>query len=148
MFISKAFAASGAETATSGSGVPGGDAVAAAVSSLVASTAAPGGAGMSPAPSPAGGTEMLLWNVGMIAALVAMFYLLLIRPQQKRFREHKDMIDSLKKGDRVLTGGGLIGKVDKIVSDTEILVDLGNGVKVSALRSTVQTRLDEPGKAS
>ncbi len=97
---------------------------------------------------PAGGTEMLLWNVGLIVVLVAMFYLLLIRPQQKRFREHKDMLDTLKKGDKVLTGGGLIGRVDKVVNDTEILVDLGNGVKVTALRSTVQTRLDAPGKTA
>lgn len=143
MFISSAQASQGgaesAASAATDSAATAGSVPAATGTATSAGTGAP----MMP---PAGGTEMLLWNVGLIVVLVAMFYLLLIRPQQKRFREHKDMLDTLKKGDKVLTGGGLIGKVDKIVNDTEILVDLGNGIKVTALRSTVQTRLDAPVK--
>lgn len=86
--------------------------------------------------------SVMLWNIGLIVILVVMFYLLLILPQQRRFKEHKLMLDALKKGDRVLTGGGLVGKVEKILDDEEILIDLGNGVKVTALRSAVQSRLE------
>ena len=86
---------------------------------------------------------ILMQNVAMIVLLVVMFYFLLIRPQQKRFKEHKEMVDSLKKGDRVITGGGLIGKIDTLVSDTEVIVDLGNGVKVTVLRGMIQSTPDK-----
>ena len=81
---------------------------------------------------------ILIQNVAMIFLLVVMFYFLLIRPQQKRFKEHKDMIDSLKVGDKVFVGG-LVGTVGALTNDTEISVDLGNGTKVTALRSFVTT---------
>lgn len=89
------------------------------------------------------------WNMGLIAILVIMFYILLIRPQQKRFAEHKDMLGGLKKGDKVVTAGGLVGKVDKLAGDNEVLVDLGNGVKVTALLNTIQNKVDKtPAKAA
>jgi len=104
------------------------------------------GAGAAAAPS-AG--EAFMWNMGLVLILVAMFYLLLIRPQQKRFKEHAAMLDSLKKGDSVVTNGGLVGKVDQLVGNEEIVVDLGSGVKVSVLRSAIQTRKGGlPGKAA
>ncbi len=87
-------------------------------------------------PSPA---SAFAWNMGMVLILVVLFYLLLIRPQQKRFQAHKEMQDALKKGDKVSTAGGLLGKVDKIVNDNEAVIDLGNGIKVTALRSTLTT---------
>ena len=101
----------------------------------------PGGAAanMPEAPSP---MEAFMWNMGLILLLVVMFYVLLIMPQQRRFKEHGIMLSGLKKGDKVVTGGGFIGTIDKIVSDTEILVDLGGGVKVTALRSSLQGRND------
>lgn len=86
---------------------------------------------------------ILMQNVAMIVLLVVMFYFLLIRPQQKRFKEHKEMIDALKKGDKVITGGGLVGRIDTLSSDTEVLVDLGNGVKVTVLRSMIQATPDK-----
>lgn len=85
---------------------------------------------------------ILLQNVGMIVLLVIMFYFLLIRPQQKRFKEHKEMIESLKIGDKVYVGG-LVGTVATLNNDTEITVDLGNGNKVTALRSFVTTPAPE-----
>lgn len=94
-----------------------------------------------PGAAPDSGSVMM-WNIGLIVVLVVMFYLLLIMPQQRRFKEHKLMLDSLKKGDRVVAGGGLVGKVEKILDDEEILIDLGNGIKVTALRAAVQTRLE------
>lgn len=84
--------------------------------------------------------EAFMMNMLLILVLVALFYVLMIMPQQKRFKEHRAMLDSLKKGDKVLTAGGLIGKVDKIKDDNEVVVDLGNGIKVSALRSTIQSK--------
>lgn len=96
-----------------------------------------------PTQNPPDTQGMLIQNIGMIVLLVFMFYFLLIRPQQKRFKEHKLMVDALKPGDAVITSGGLIGKLDKIIDDKEVIVDLGNGLKVTALRHTIQIK-DKP----
>ena len=61
--------------------------------------------------------------------IFVVFYFLLIRPQQKRAKEHKEMVEGLKRGDEVITQGGLIGKVSK-VADEEVTVELADGVKV------------------
>jgi len=87
------------------------------------------------------------WNMGLVLVLVVLFYVLLIAPQQRRFKEHGKMLSELKKGDRVVTGGGLVGKIDKMVGDDEVVVDLGNGTKVTALLSTLQGK-NAPLKAA
>ena len=77
--------------------------------------------------------------LGLVLVLVVLFYILLIRPQQKRFREHSEMLSGLKKGDRVVTGGGLVGTIEKIEEgNSEVVVNLGNGLKVTAVRNTLQ----------
>ena len=81
-------------------------------------------------------------NMGLIAVMFLLFYFLMIRPQQKRLKEQRLMLDDLKKGDKVVTGGGLVGTVSKVISDTEVEVDLG-GSKVTALRYTIQTRMSD-----
>lgn len=87
--------------------------------------------------------EAFALNMLLIVILVVMFYVLLIMPQQKRFKKHREMINQLKKGDGVITAGGLIGKVHKVVEDKdEMIVDLGDGVKVTAIRSTIQRKAD------
>jgi len=83
------------------------------------------------------------WNMGLILVMVALFYILLIRPQQKRFAEHKDMLGALKKGDKVVTAGGLVGKIDKLSGEDEVIVDLGGGTKVTALLSTIQAKTEK-----
>ena len=83
-----------------------------------------------------------IWNMGLVLILVVLFYVLLIAPQQRRFKEHNKMLSELKKGDRVVTGGGLVGKIDKMGEDNEVVVDLGNSVKVTALLSTLQGKND------
>lgn len=99
------------------------------------------GADIAATPGAPSAGEAFMWNMGMILVLVAMFYLLLIRPQQKRFKEHQQMLDALKKGDKVMTGGGLLGKIEKISdSSDEVVVDLGNGLKVTAVRSTLSQK--------
>ncbi len=95
-----------------------------------------------------GAMESFIWNMGLVLVLVVLFYVLLIAPQQKRFKEHSQMLSALKKGDKVITGGGLVGTIDKLVDDKEVVVDLGNGLKVTALRATLQGKSDASlGKA-
>lgn len=101
-------------------------------------------AAMPEAPSAA---NAFAWNMGLILVLVLMFYVLLIRPQQKRFNEHKAMLEQLKKGDKVVTSGGLVGKIDKMQGDDEVVVDLGNNIKVTALRHTISAKTEKPPEA-
>lgn len=83
-----------------------------------------------------------LWTIIMMVFMIVAFYFLLIRPQSKRMAAHKQMVSELKKGDRVVTAGGLVGKIDKLTSDEEVVIDLG-GTKVTALRHTIQTTTDK-----
>ena len=69
--------------------------------------------------------------------VLAIMYFLLIRPQQKKAKDHKKMVAALRKGDKVVTQGGLIGKVTKVKDDGEIEVEIASGVKVRVVQSTV-----------
>jgi preprotein translocase subunit YajC len=69
------------------------------------------------------------------------FYFFLIRPQQKRVKDHKSMVDSLKRGDEVITSGGIIGIVDRVMEDDRIEVIIGEGTKVQIIRSTITSLL-------
>ena len=71
-----------------------------------------------------------------LVLIFAIMYFLLIRPQQKKVKQHQAMVAALRKGDQVVTQGGLIGKVSK-VSDDELEVEVATGVKVRVVRSTV-----------
>ena len=78
-------------------------------------------------------------GIGQFIPLIlifVIFYFFLIRPQQKKVKEHKAMVESLKKGDKVVTGGGLIGTVTD-VSENEVDVDFGNNIKIKSLKSTL-----------
>jgi preprotein translocase subunit YajC len=78
--------------------------------------------------------------IGMILPLVlimGVFYFLLIRPQQRKMKEHQEMLKKVGKGDTVITSGGLIGKVIKVVDDNELQVEIGENVRVRVLRSGV-----------
>ncbi len=69
--------------------------------------------------------------------IFAIMYFLMIRPQQKKMKEHKAMVANLRRGDQIITQGGLIGKVAKVKDDNEIEVELAEGVKVRLVRATV-----------
>ncbi len=69
------------------------------------------------------------------------FYFFLIRPQQKRVKDHKTMVDSLKRGDEVITSGGIIGIVDRVMEDDRIEVIIGESTKVQIIRSTITSLL-------
>ena len=92
------------------------------------------------APSAGEASDM---NIGMVLILVVLFYLLMIRPQQRRFKEHAEMLRKLDKGSKVVTQGGLVGVIEKVISDNDVLVDFGNGVKMTVLRSSVVGRYEE-----
>lgn len=72
-----------------------------------------------------------------LVLIFIVFYFLLIRPQQKKVKEHQDMLSALRRGDKVVTNGGIIGTVAKITSDSEILVEISEGVRVRVVRSMV-----------
>ena len=78
-----------------------------------------------------------LSQILLLVAIFAVFYFLLIRPQQKRAKEHQAMIKAVRRGDVVVTGGGLIGKVVRIESGEEIMVELADGVRVRVVSSTL-----------
>ncbi len=87
----------------------------------------------------AAGGESILTSMLPLFIILAIFYFIVIRPQNKRMHEHRAMINDLKKGDKIVTGGGLIGKVKKTVGDDELVVELADGFDVNVLRSTVMT---------
>ncbi|MGO1117439.1 preprotein translocase subunit YajC [Rhodovibrionaceae bacterium A322] len=84
----------------------------------------------------AGGADMLTSFLPLIL-IFAVFYFLLIRPQQKKAKQHRAMIDAVKRGDEVLTAGGLFGKVTKVVDDTKVEVEIAEGVKVRVAKATL-----------
>jgi preprotein translocase subunit YajC len=97
--------------------------------SLIAAAAAPSG------------TMAFLVNIFPLLLVFVIFYFLMIRPQQKRMRDHQAQIAAVKKGDRIVTGGGLIGKVTK-VNDNEVEVELAQGIRVTAVKSTLTQVID------
>ncbi|MEE9271895.1 MAG: preprotein translocase subunit YajC [Robiginitomaculum sp.] len=86
-------------------------------------------------------------QVPFIIAIVGIFYFLLIRPQKKRVKEHKAMLASVQRGDKVVTAGGLIGKVVK-VEEGELTVDLGSGNKVKVVASMLTDVLNKTASAN
>lgn len=93
-------------------------------------------------------SNLLLQFLPLILIFVV-FYFLLIRPQQKRLKEHRDMLAAIRRGDRVVTGGGIIGTVVKVGADDELSVEIADGVRVKVVRSTVTSVLakTEPAKS-
>ena len=69
--------------------------------------------------------------------IFAIMYFLLIRPQQKKVKEHQAMVGAVRRGDQVVTQGGLIGKVTKVKEDNELEVEIADGVKVRVVQSTL-----------
>ena len=83
-------------------------------------------------------------GIGQFIPLIlifVIFYFFLIRPQQKRVKDHKAMVESLKRGDEVITSGGIIGVVDRVMEDDRIEVVIGEGTKVQIIKSTITSLL-------
>jgi len=69
--------------------------------------------------------------------IIPIIYFLILRPQQQRVKQHKEMVKALRRGDSVVTNGGLLGKVTKVVDDDQIEVEIADGVRVRQMRSMV-----------
>ncbi len=82
-----------------------------------------------------GGSELTTFLPFVLIFVV--FYFLLIRPQQKRAKDHKQMVLQLRRGDRVVTAGGIVGKVSRAPEDGEVEVEIAEGVKVKVVRETI-----------
>jgi preprotein translocase subunit YajC len=79
----------------------------------------------------------LLQTVAPLALVFAIFYFLIIRPQQQRAKTHREMVDNVRRGDTVVTAGGLVGKVSKVKDEAEVLVEIADNVMVRVLKSTL-----------
>ena len=73
--------------------------------------------------------------------IFVIFYFFLIRPQQKRVKDHKAMVASLKRGDEIITSGGIIGTIERVMEDDRIEVIIGQNTKVQIIRSTITSLL-------
>ncbi|MEO1193130.1 MAG: preprotein translocase subunit YajC [Pseudomonadota bacterium] len=97
----------------------------------------------------AGGGGDIIMSLLPLVLIFVVFYFLLIRPQQKRAKEHRNMVANLRRGDRVVTGAGFVGQVTKTLNDNEVQVEIAEGVRVKVIRGTITTVLDrsEPAPA-
>ena len=69
--------------------------------------------------------------------IFAIFYFLLIRPQQKKAKQHKEMVAAIQRGDKILSSGGMRGKVIRVINDNDVEVEISNGVNVVMVKSTI-----------
>jgi preprotein translocase subunit YajC len=80
--------------------------------------------------------------------IFVIFYFLLIRPQQQRVKTHQQMVDSVRRGDTVVTAGGIVGKVAKVKDDGELMVEIADNVQVRVLKSTLTEVRSKGGEKS
>ncbi len=99
---------------------------------------------ISPAYAQAAGaadSSSMLVQMAPLALIFVVFYFFLIRPQQQKAKQQRSMLDAIRRGDRVVTGGGFIGTVSKVVNNEEVLIDLADNVRVRVVRSTIASVL-------
>ena len=71
--------------------------------------------------------------------IFVIFYFFLIRPQQKRVKEHKNMVSELKRGDEVITSGGIVGRIERILEDDKVELSIAENVNIKVVQSTIQS---------
>ena len=96
----------------------------------------------------AGGAGSAFASFMPLILIFAIMYFLLIRPQQKKMKELKAMVDALRKGDQVLTQGGIIGKISRVGDDGVVEVEIADGVKVKVIKSTIVQVMNKTEPAS
>ena len=84
-----------------------------------------------------GDTNSMLMSLLPFALIFVIMYFLILRPQQKRVKEHGELVKNLRRGDTVVTSGGMVGKVTKVVDDEQIEVEIADGVRVRQMRQMV-----------
>lgn len=87
--------------------------------------------------APGGGMDSILIQILPFVAIFAIMYFLILRPQSQRMRAHKEMISNVRRGDVVVTSGGIIGKIIRVVDDHEVQVEIAENVRVRLLRSMI-----------
>jgi preprotein translocase subunit YajC len=93
------------------------------------------------ATGPATSSDFNVMSFLPLVLIFVVFYFLLIRPQQKKLKEHKAMVDGVRRGDRIITAGGIHGTVTRVSGDDEAIVEIAEGVRVRVVRSTITTVL-------
>ncbi|MCB6177452.1 preprotein translocase subunit YajC [Rhodobacter sp. Har01] len=96
----------------------------------------------------AGGAAGAFASFVPLILIFGIMYFLLIRPQQKKLKEHKAMVEALRRGDQIVTQGGVIGKVTKVQEDGIVEVEIADGVKVKVMRHTIATVLNKTEPAA
>ncbi len=94
------------------------------------------------------GSQSVMLQMLPLVLIFVVFYFLLIRPQQKKAKDHKTMLESLRRGDRVVTGGGIIGTVSRVVSAEEVQIDIAENVRIRVMRNTIASVVAKPEPAS
>ena len=89
------------------------------------------------APGAPGGAAAFIMQIFPFLLIFVIFYFLMIRPQQKKVRDHQAMIGAVKKGDEVITAGGIRGRVTRVVDEREVEVEIAQGVKVRVVKATL-----------
>ena len=84
-----------------------------------------------------GDTNSMLMSLLPFALIFVIMYFLILRPQQKKVKDHAEMVKNIRRGDTIVTSGGLVGKVTKVVDDEQIEFELSEGVRVRQLRSMI-----------
>ncbi len=85
--------------------------------------------------SPFGGEGGMLMSLLPFVLIFVIMYFLILRPQQKRVRQHQDMVKNVRRGDTVVTNGGLVGKVTKVIDDDQIEIEIANDVRIRQMRA-------------
>src|SRR6056297_699935 len=85
----------------------------------------------------AGGGDVFTSLVIPMVLIFGIMYFLLIRPQQKKLKEHQNMIEALRRGDQIVTAGGIVGKVTKVRDDAEIEIEIASGVNIRVVKQTI-----------
>lgn len=83
-----------------------------------------------------------------LVLIFVVFYFLLIRPQQKRMKDHRAMVQAVRRGDKIVTGGGIFGTVTKVISDSEVQVEIAENVKIRVVKGTISEVLSKPEPAN
>lgn len=97
----------------------------------------------------AGGASAMIMQLLPLLLIFAVFYFLLIRPQQKKMKEHRSMLSALKRNDRIVTAGGIVGLVTKVRDDSdEVEVEIAPNVRVTVVRGTISSVIRPPEAAN
>ena len=84
-----------------------------------------------------GGSPELIYQLLPFVLIFVIMYFLILRPQQKRAKQHQEMVKNVRRGDTLITSGGLVGKVTKVVDDDQVEIEIADGVRVRQMRSMV-----------